>query len=297
VYFGVGEMQLGSTRTGVPSQLFPAGKGLNVAKVVRALGEEVCVTGIMPDSNRAWFEKYCESRKIVPRFFSIEGHARVNATILEEEVGQVTHISATGPKMTTRVQEDLQRFVSEVMKPGDFWVFSGSIPTGFDNDAYSKLIRQCRQAKTTTLLDTSGAALKMGVRAKPDMVKPNLTELEGYFGEKVKGIRHIALKGKKLLDTGIKYVFISLGSDGLIAIHENDCLLCSTPAVKVVDTVGCGDALVAGLVVGERRHFSFPEMCRLAVACGSSNAMHPGPGNIVLEEVWQLMEEVTVETA
>jgi fructose-1-phosphate kinase PfkB-like protein len=159
------------------------------------------------------------------------------------------------------------------------------------------MILECRKKKIQTLLDTRGKALKMGVRAKPDMMKPNIAELDYFFDEPIKGIRHIALKGKNLCDMGIPYVFISLGSDGMIAVHENDCLLCSAPTVKVVDTVGCGDALVAGLMVGKKRLFSFPEMCRLAIACGSSNAMHPGPGSVSRDEVWQLMEDVTIENA
>jgi tagatose 6-phosphate kinase len=127
------------------------------------------------------------------------------------------------------------------------------------------------------------------------MVKPNLSELEAYFGEQIRGVRHIALKGKRLLDVGIGQVFISLGSDGMIAVHQNECLLCSPPAVDVVDTVGCGDALVAGLTVGQARGFSFAEMCRMAVACGVSNAMHPGPGSVDRDEVADLMPRVTIE--
>jgi fructose-1-phosphate kinase PfkB-like protein len=95
---------------------------------------------------------------------------------------------------------------------------------------------------------------------------------------------------------GIEYVFISLGSDGMIAIHENDCLLCSAPSVKAIDQVGTGDALVGGLLVGYARKFSFSEMCRMAIACGASKAMHRGPGSITRDEVWQLMEEVKVRS-
>jgi tagatose 6-phosphate kinase len=94
---------------------------------------------------------------------------------------------------------------------------------------------------------------------------------------------------------GVEYVFISLGEDGMIAIHESECLLCSPPAVEAIDTVGCGDALDAGVLVGYMRNFSFSELCRMAVACGASNALHAGAGNISKEEVWQLMEDVRIE--
>jgi len=132
------------------------------------------------------------------------------------------------------------------------------------------------------------------VRSKPLMLKPNITELEELFGEQIKGVHHIALKGKRLIDMGIQFAFISLGADGMIAIHGTDCLLCSPPQVKVVDTVGCGDALVAGVLVAQKRKFSFSETCRMAIACGASKSMHEGPGVVTRDEVWQLMEDVRI---
>jgi len=80
----------------------------------------------------------------------------------------------------------------------------------------------------------------------------------------------------------------------MIALHDSDCLLCVPPQVKSVDTVGCGDALMGGLLVAWSRKFSFPEMCRLAIACGASKAMHEGPHSVSRDEVWQLMEDVKI---
>jgi fructose-1-phosphate kinase PfkB-like protein len=152
----------------------------------------------------------------------------------------------------------------------------------------------CRDRGTSCLLDTRGIPLKVGVRAVPLVVTPNHMELEEFFGEEIKGVHHIALMGKRLIDLGVGYVFITLGDDGVIAIHENDCLLCTPPVVKTVDTVGCGDAFAAGIIVALKRKFSFVETCRMAVACGSSKSMHEGPGVVTLDEVWQLMEDVKI---
>lgn len=295
VLYQVGEVVPGATITDVNSAIQPAGKGLNVARAVRTLGDEVCVCGLMPLNNRSHFESYCQAHHMQHAFYGVEGSARINASLIESKVPQVTHISAMSPMYSPRIQDELMEMMRLLMREGDFWVFSGSVPRGFESDVYQKMIQFSTQAGATVLLDTRGTALKHGVRAKPQMIAPNLAELEEFFGEPVEGIHHIILKGKRLVDMGISYVFITLGSDGMIALHENDCLLCSPPPVKVVDTVGCGDALVAGLVVGMQRRFSFAEMCRMAVACGASNAMHPGPGIIEREEVWQLMEEVSIE--
>jgi fructose-1-phosphate kinase PfkB-like protein len=96
---------------------------------------------------------------------------------------------------------------------------------------------------------------------------------------------------------GIPYVFITLGSDGAIALHKNECLLCSLDLEdKVIDTVGCGDAFLGGIIVGRERDFSFHEICRLAIACGASNAVNRGPGEINSDQVWRYMERVKISS-
>ena len=295
VIYDVAELASGGTMTDVASKLYPAGKAINVATVAKLLGEEVTVVGIVPEYSIKQFTDYLKSIGIGSRFFSIKGSARVNATIIESVSGEVTHISGESQSLSTRAQDEALHFMRSYMAEGDLWAFCGSLPAGFEIEAFRKVIKFSREKGNATMLDSRGEALKVGTRAKPRMIKPNLSELEQFFGEQIQGVHHIALKAKRLVDMGIEYVFVTLGSDGMIAIHENDCLLCSTPAVKAVDTVGCGDALLGGLLVGYSRKFSFSEMCRMAVACGSSKAMHRGPATITRDEVWQLMEEVKVE--
>ncbi|MBD3391532.1 MAG: hexose kinase [Chitinivibrionales bacterium] len=295
IVYRIDELELGSTRTDVPSQVFPAGKGINVAKAVRALGEDVCVVALMPENDARRFECYLAELGIECAFCPVEGGVRMSATVVENGPRQVTHINSAGPRRSPRVQDAFVEFAARLMRAGDTWALAGSLPEGFDDDTYMKMVGLCRQKQIPALLDTRGRALSMGVRAQPCMVKPNLSELEMLFGERVEGVHHIALKSKRLLDMGIEYAFVSLGADGTIAVHENECLLCSAPQVDAVDTVGCGDAFDAGVLVGHARSFSFPEMCRMAVACGASNALHTGAGVISREEVWRFMEDVRIE--
>jgi 1-phosphofructokinase family hexose kinase len=296
VIYNIDRFEPGNTRTDVASEILPAGKGINVAKAVRELGEKACVVALMPQDDKPRFERYLEKQGIKTLFYPVEGAVRISCTIVDSaKESSVTHLSSEGMRFPARFQDEFLTFCTKHMKEGDSWVLAGSIPPGFDADVYKKIISICASKSITVLLDSRGKALKVGVRAQPAMIKPNLSELEAFFNEQIQGVHHIALKGKRFIDMGISYVFISLGSDGMIALHENECLLCSAPDVDVVDTVGCGDALDAGIMVGHVRKFSFTEMCRMAVACGTSNAGHIGAGNISREEVWRLMEEVKIE--
>jgi 1-phosphofructokinase family hexose kinase len=284
----------GSTLHNVPSHVYPAGKGINVANVVRILGEEVCVIGCVPERDQQRFISYAESCGMQQHFFLTPGDCRMNVTIIEQKERVASHINSAGGVLPPRVQDEFLQFLAARLAAGDQCCFSGSLPRGFDDDAYVKMIKICAEARADTFLDTRDQPLRLGVRAKPLVLKPNIAELEALFDEQIKGVHHIALKGKKLLDSGVSFVFISLGSDGMIALHESDCLLCTPPQVKSIDTVGCGDALMGGILTAWKRKFSFSEMCRLAVASGASKAMHEGPHGITREEVWQLMEDVRI---
>ncbi len=294
VHYHVDTLQPGATFLDLPSHSVPSGKGLNVARVVKTLGEEVAIAALIPENDVRRFKSFCQDQEIKPILHEVPGSVRINVTISEKQNDCVTHFNSTSGSVPVRLQEEFLLSLEQEIVGDTLWCFSGSLPTGFDSGVYSKLISAFQKKGSPSLLDTRGGALKLGIRSKPFMVKPNISELEELFGEQIKGVHHIALKGKRLIDMGIENVFISLGSDGMIAIHENDCLLCSPPQVKAVDTVGCGDALVAGLLVAQKRKFSFSETCRLAIACGASKCMHEGPGVVTRDEVWQLMEDVRI---
>lgn len=293
----VQDFQPGKTYTDVESRGVAAGKGINVAKVARTLGEEVTVVGVVPENDLQRYRQFLERHALRWHLIPVAGDTRLNITITDSKNGMTTHLSSgSAIPSGESAKDELLTFLRSRPSPDDIWNLSGSIPSGMDETIYMKMIQCCHEHGARTMLDSRGIAFNLGVRGRPSMIKPNLSELEEFFGEQIHGVHHIALKGKRFIDMGIEYVFISLGADGMIAIHENDCLLCSPPRVDAIDTVGCGDALVAGFLVAFTRKFAFAEACRLAIACGASSAKHQGPGEIERDEVWHLMEEVAIES-
>lgn len=292
--YSLSELQNGATYRDCDCRLVPAGKGLTIALVVQALGEEVGITGLLPEYERKRFTTMLDANGICHFLFSVPGDIPVNTTLHERENGASTRFAAAPSVIPGRLQHEFTEYTAKHMTAGDYWCFSGPLPRGFADDGFNNLLDVCAERGGQSLLDTNGIPLQKGVRSRPAVVKPNLNELEGFFGEQIRGVHHIALKGKRLLDMGIAYIFISLGADGMIALHKNDCILCSAPTVEVKETSGCGDALVAGILVARKRQFSFTETCRMAVACGSARAACGGPGIIRPDMVWQLMEDVRI---
>ncbi len=292
--YRVDGFELGTTRLDVASRTVPAGKGLNVARAVKTLGEEAAVAGLIPKNDMRRFEAFIRDYGVNALLYEAPGVTRVNVTLHDAQARCVTHINSASPPLSVSLQEDFMRFLAGHAGADTDWCFSGSLPCGFEDDVYARLIRDFKTMGVNCLLDTRGMALKTGARAAPRIITPNLTELQEFFQEEIKGVHHITLCGKRFIDMGVEYVFITLGQDGVIAIHEEQCLLCSPPDIKPVDTVGCGDAFAAGVLVAQKRRFAFAEMCRMAVACGASKSLHEGPGVITLDEVWRLMEGVEI---
>jgi 1-phosphofructokinase family hexose kinase len=298
IVYPMAEIVLGNTYTSVKSHVFPAGKGMNFAKTVRSLGERVKIIGTIPENSRSIFEEFCRSRDIEYSFVTTPGNVRINTTLLEKEREMVTHINSVGEAVDSVAKEKTLRRITGSMaeSDNDFWAFTGSMLPGFCDTTYADLIEQAEEGNLSTALDTSGIPLRYGMQKKPCIVSPNISELEKTLAEKIEGIRHITLKGKRLIDEGIEFVFITLGKDGVIALNRKNCFLCTPPEIQAIDSVGSGDAFLAGAVVSKIRGDDFETMCRRAVACGVSNAQLLGPGNIDTEEIDRIFSQISVES-
>ena len=298
VYYKIPRFGEQNTFTGLKSNSYPAGKALNFAKAVKILGEDVELSGIIPIGDISKYRDYLDALEIRHDLSAIMGDTRINTTIFEEESGISYHLNSENTPVCKSEFEAFNDKLLKKMKTGDFWVFSGSIPAGCDEEIYRKLIGECKSKDIKTALDARANPLKHGISELPFLISPNETEFQEIFSnEDIKGLQHIVLKAKRLIDNGVEYVFITLGKDGVVALHKDECLLCSSLEMpNQINDVGCGDAFLAGAVVGFKRGFQFSEVCRMAVACGAANTLTREPCKIELSKVHYIMEKLRVES-
>jgi 1-phosphofructokinase family hexose kinase len=292
VIYDTDSLEAGHTYTQLTARRFPAGKGINVAKAVRALGEPVTVIGVVPENDRPRFEHYLNALDIDARLFAVPGDTRINATILEKQSRRVTHLNAASEALTSETVQAFTRFVQASIGESDLWALSGSLPRGMPPDTYQQLTRRLRETKNRTVLDTSGDALRLGITGAPDIVKPNQDELISLTDAPGDSEETLLNAATGLISHGPGQVCVSLGDRGLLAVREKERLRITGPTIDIVDTVGAGDALVAGLIVGTRRGLSFEDTCRLAVASALSNCLHRGAGEIDADDVSKFIVEL-----
>ena len=147
----------GSTLLDVPLCVVPAGKGINVAAMVKALGEEACVVGIIPEEAHGRFTTWLDRQGIGSSLLTVPGEVRMNVTLLEKGVGVASHINSAGPEMPEGMGEEFLLHAEKHMVEGDLWCFSGSLASpGPDADLYARLIKACKAIGIDTFLDTRG---------------------------------------------------------------------------------------------------------------------------------------------
>ncbi len=259
-------IELGEVNTVETLGLFPAGKGINVAKVLNDLGVEVAVGGFLGEDNQGDFEHMFRVTGLQDKFQRVTGKTRINVKITETEA-DVTDLNFLGYQISA---EDWQKFVADSLdycKEFDIVTVCGSLPRGVTPELFADWLLQLHQAGVKVVLDSSNAALTAGLKANPWLVKPNHRELESWVGHSLPTLNDIIVAAKKLKAQGIANVIVSMGANGSLWLSDNAVVQAQPPKCEnVVSTVGAGDSMVAGLIYGFVNNLSQQETLAFASA-------------------------------
>ncbi|MFF5013816.1 1-phosphofructokinase family hexose kinase [Streptomyces sp. NPDC001165] len=252
----------------------PGGKGVNVARVLAALGHEVTATGFAGGATgQVLREHLAATPGVTDAFVPVAGPARRTIAIVDELSGDTTQLNEPGPQISpTEWGVFLDRY-EELLVPASAVALSGSLPPGVPVGAYAGLIRAARAAGVPVLLDTSGEPLRRGVAARPDIIKPNTEELAELTGS------HEPLRATQdARRRGAHAVVASLGREGLLAVTPEGRWRATPPARVHGNPTGAGDSAVAGLLSGLVERLSWPERLARAVALSAATVRAPAAG-------------------
>ena len=247
----------------------PGGKGLNVARVLHALGSDVLLAGLAggPAGNAL---KAALGEAHVPAVFAeVAGETRRTFAIVDSERDQTAMFNEPGPLVTDAEYAAFTALFAKALPCSSAVVLSGSLPPGLPASTYAGLITMAARAGVPALLDTSGDALRLGLAAGPAVVKPNLPELEALAGRPLPGPCAVgaAAAGLRILDASA--VVVTLGSDGLLAVTGEGSWLARPEPVSGNPT-GAGDAVAAALAHGLVTGIPWVERVRHAAALGAA---------------------------
>jgi tagatose 6-phosphate kinase len=272
------------------------GKGLNVARVVAQIEEKVLATGVLGGTIGEYIVQELNRSQIPNDFLKIDKESRNCIAILHE--GMQTEILESGPALTNEEGTDFLEKFEDLLTKVSLVTISGSLPKGLRVDFYQKMLTISQKKGIPVVLDSSGEPLKAALlhKEKPFAIKPNLTELSQLLGKEVDS-RISSLK--QALDhewfKGIEWIVVSMGRDGAFVRHGTDDYRVTLPTIDVVNPVGSGDAVVAGLAVALKRNRPVETVLKTAMTTGMLNTMEAGTGSINMAKFEQYFDLVKID--
>ncbi len=286
---------LGRRHRTVEQRTMAGGKGVNIARTLKALGQPVIATGFAGGATGTHIVEQLTDESILNDFVRIREESRTNTSVLDPTSGEQTEINERGPLVSEREVELFRDKLVYLARGAAIVVFAGSLPRGVDPDLYASLIRDLERSGVVTVADTDGEPLRQAVRAEPDVVSPNVLEAEELVGHEFAGEAERALAVAEIASLGPREAILTL-PDGCIAQIVVD----GQPVLKrarieprePIAKRGSGDAFLAGYLAA-RYEGRAPDQClRFGVACGAESTRSLGAGTIDPREARKLMGDV-----
>jgi tagatose 6-phosphate kinase len=272
-----------------------AGKSVNVAKVLKALGERPVAVGFLGGDRGEQLRAELEARGIELGFVKVAGRTRQCMTLLDTSVGTQTELVEESQPVAAADYDELMRVIRLRVKGCRAVVMSGTITPGGPVELYFRGTCLAGEAGIISLIDAQGAALLEALRAKPGLVKPNRSELAATLGRELNDEAAVMSAMRELCERGAQRVVVTSGKNPGLAFDGQRSWRVHAPRIDAVNPIGSGDAYAAGLVWRLLRGEDLGEACRWASAVGAANALTLLAGEVRAIDVEPLAELARVE--
>jgi 1-phosphofructokinase family hexose kinase len=283
----------------VDQTTMPGGKGVNIARAIKRLGQPVIATGLAGGATGTRIVEALNDESILNDFVRIVDESRTNTAVLDPTTGLQTEINERGPSVSAQELELFREKLLYLAQGASICVFAGSLPRGVDQDVYFSLIRDVRRLGVTTMIDSDGEPLRLAMRADPDLVSPNALEAEELVGHEFNDVDDRASAVLEITRQGAREAIMTVPDGCYARIFDG-----ATPIVYRVrieeqearSAVGSGDAFLAGYVAARYGDQSPLDCLRFGVACGAESTHHFGAGILDPTRVERLLGVVESQT-
>lgn len=270
------------------------GKGINVAKVLNQLKENVLLMGYIAGNNGKTIKTKLEEITLSNEFIETDGESRICIAI-NDGVHQ-TEILESGPLIKKVYQKE---YIHKLKRKQhcNVQVISGSTPILEDATPLEHTHTILNSIESNyNIVDVRASELQQLLQYdEVHCIKPNETEFDELIGFTCEHLeqRIDVLKHNPLFQN--KDVFLTLGGNGALIKRNNHLYRAHIPNMQIVNPVGSGDSTVAGIAYGIENLFDDEMMIKFAMACGISNAMNEQTGYISLSQINELIDKIKVE--
>ena len=291
----VPNFRLGRRHRTVEQRTMAGGKGVNIARTLKTLGQPVIATGFAGGITGTHIVEQLTEEAILNDFVRIREESRTNTSVLDPTTGEQTEINERGPSVSQHEVELFRDKLLYLARGAAIVVFAGSLPRGLEPDIYAVLIRELERTGVTTVIDTEGEPLRQAVRAEPDVVSPNVIEAEELVGHEFASEEERSLGVREIAALGPHEAIMTLpdGCFAQVLVDGQPCMRrVSVEPRESIAKRGSGDAFLAGYIAARYEGRSPDQCLRFGVACGAESTARLGAGLIDPREARRLMGDV-----
>ena len=276
------------------SRLDPGGKGINVSKVLNAMGADSLATGFLGGNAGGAIASALDALGIRHDFVHVPGETRTNLKIFDPVRKTYTDINEPGDPVSAEDLAKLEEKLLTLAKPGDLVLFAGSAPRGVAENVTAVWAQMLSARGVLVAADQDGGQLKAMLAANPYLIKPNDIELKTLLSLPDAELPTLVQAAQRLVGGGIAHVVTSLGARGALFADEQGVLIANGVRVDAVSTVGAGDALTAALLFATERKLSREETAKLAIATATAKVTCPGSSPPQMELIERYLREIHI---
>jgi 1-phosphofructokinase family hexose kinase len=294
----VPNFRLGRRHRSVEQTTMAGGKGVNVARALKRLGQPVIATGLAGGPTGTRIVEQLTEESILNDFVRIREESRSNTAVTDPTTGEQTEVNERGPAVTGQEVELFSDKLLYLARGAQICLFAGSLPRRVEPGLYADLIRELRKIGVTTIVDTDGDPLRQAVRAEPSVVSPNVLEAEELVGHEFNDDEDRLIAVREMTQLGAREAIMTADDGCFAMVHEeggSQLYRLRVDPLETYSAVGSGDAFLAGYVAARYSGRPPSECLRFGVACGAESTQHIGAGVIDPREAERLESEIAVE--
>ena len=244
----VPNFQVGMRHRATETVILPGGKGVNVARAVKALGRPVIATGFVGGRKGDQIVADLNGEGILCDFVRVAGESRISTAVVDPATNRITEINEQGPEIQPEELESLYDKLDYLGRAVEVVVFAGSVPLGLDDDCYARLIEKVRPLGVKVFFYTFADPLRLGIKARPDYIFPKLIEAEKVIGYEFTSMEDRILAARRMREMGAGSVVITFRFGCVAELDAG-----GYPSDVHRQDAGCGDALATGMGGRSRR--------------------------------------------
>ncbi len=294
-------------------ELVAGGKGMNAARVLKALGAPVKAFALLGGETGKLYERLVKDEGIPLMTAWIDVPTRTQTSIVRRRsatkdesvvrenanrwVGAPTSwvgvLEEAGMVPNTEIGPIREKMIA-ALKGARYLLIGGSVPSVNLAGVYREVLEAAHTRGIVTALDTYGRALADAIAAGPFLAKPNRAECETLVGHRIRSVKAAKRALAFMHERGVRLAVITRGRRGFFAGYEGATYLVEPPKVRAVNAIGSGDAVAAGLLYALSNDVPVEQALRWGAAAGAANAAVWAPGACTADQIRSLLEAARI---